>query len=96
MPIFCNTQTTVERQHFNSMKQRITWNSAETWGTKIIKKHGFVRRQQSAYRAKPRSACYVIDRFIGTVAEWSEYCALLDGDAVGVLRVVRNSTENLL
>jgi len=37
MPIFCNTQTTVERQYFSSMKKRITWNSVETWGTKIIK-----------------------------------------------------------
>jgi len=95
MPIFCNTQTTVERQYFSSMKKRITWNSVETWGTEIVKNHGFVRRQPSAYRAKPGSECHVIDQFIGTIAEWSEYCALLDGDAVGGLRVVTNSTENL-
>jgi len=30
---------------------------------------------------------------MGAIAEWSEYCALLD--AVGGLRVVRNSTDNL-
>jgi len=46
-----------------------------------------------AYRAKAENECYVIDCFVGTIAEWSEYCALLD--AVGRLRVVRNSTENL-
>jgi len=41
----------------------------------------------------PESKCYIIDRFIGTIAEWSEYCALLS--AVRGLCVVRNSTENL-
>jgi len=35
-------------------------------------------RQPSAYRANLGSECYVIDRFIGTIAEWSEYCILLD------------------
>jgi len=30
MLIFCNTQTTVERQYFNVMKKHITWNSAPT------------------------------------------------------------------
>jgi len=91
MPIFCNAETTVERQYFSAMKKRITWNSAQTWVTKIVKNHSLVRRPPSAYRAKPGSECYVIDQFIGTIAEWSEYCALLD--AVGDLRVVRNSTE---
>jgi len=43
--------------------------------------------------AKPDSERDVIDRFIGIIAEWSKYCALLD--AVGELRIVRNSTENL-
>ena len=92
MPIFCNTQTTSKRQYFNAMKH-ITWNSTQTWVTKIVKNHGFVRRQPSAYRAKPGSECYVIDRLIATIAEWSEYCTLLD--AVGELCIVRNSTENL-
>jgi len=41
----------------------------------------------------PVSVCYVIDRFIGMIAEWSEYCTLLD--TVGGLCVVRKSTENL-
>jgi len=39
MPIFCNTQTTVERQYLSAMKKRITWNSAQTWATKIVKNH---------------------------------------------------------
>jgi len=89
MPIFCNTQTTVEI----AMKKRIAWNSAQTWVTKIVKNHGFVRMQPSAYRTKPRSECYVIDWFIGTIAEWSEYCTLLD--AFKGLCIVRNNTENL-
>jgi len=36
---------------------------------------------------------YVIEWFVGTIVECSEYCTLLD--AVGGLCVVRNSTENL-
>jgi len=39
MPIFCNTQTTVERQHLSGMKKRVRWNSAQTWVTKIVKNH---------------------------------------------------------
>jgi len=41
MPIFCNTQTTVE----SAMKKRITGDSAQaqTWITKIVKNHGLVR-----------------------------------------------------
>jgi len=39
MPIFCNAQTTVERQYFSAMKKRITGNSVQTWVTKIIKNH---------------------------------------------------------
>jgi len=93
MPVFCNTQTTVERQYSNAMKKYITWKSSQTWVTKTVKNHGFLCRQPSAYRAKPGSERYIIDRFTGTIAEWSEYCALLD--AVGGLRIVRNSTENL-
>jgi len=73
------------------MKKHITWNSAQAWVTKIVKNHGLV--QPSAYRAKPGRVCYVIHQFIWTIAEWSEYCALLD--AVGRLCVIRNSTENL-
>ena len=75
------------------MMKCIIWNSAQTWVPKIIKNHSLVRRQPSAYRAKPGSECHVVDRFIGTIAEWSEYCTLFD--AVGGQRVVRNSTENL-
>jgi len=78
MPIFCNTQTTVERQYFSVMNKRITWNSAQIWVTKIAKNHGFVHRQPSAYRSKPESECYVIDQFIVMIAEWSEHCTLLD------------------
>jgi len=44
-------------------------------------------------RANPEIDGYVTDWFIGTIAEWSQYCALLD--AVGKLHVIRNSTENL-
>jgi len=40
MPIFCNTQTTVERQYFSAVKKHITWKSAQTWVTKIVKHHG--------------------------------------------------------
>jgi len=36
MPIFCNTQTIVERQYFSAMKKRTTWNSAQTQVTKIL------------------------------------------------------------
>jgi len=71
------------------MKKHITWNSAQTWATRIVKNYSLVRRQPSAYHAK----CYITDWFIGTIAEWSEYCALLD--AVGRLRIIRNSTDNL-
>jgi len=93
MLIFYNAQTTIEGQYFSATKKRITWNSAQTWVTKIVKSHGFVRRKPSAYRAKPGNECYVVDRFIETIVEWSEYCALLD--AVGGLCVIRNSIENL-
>jgi len=93
MPIFYNTQITVERQHFSGMKQHITWNSAQTWVTKIVKNHRFICRQPSAYRAKPGSKCYIVDRFIGTIAECSEYFTPLD--AVGRQPIVRNSTEDL-
>jgi len=47
----------------------------------------------AVYRAKPGSERYVIDQFVETIAEWSEYCALLD--AVRKLDVVRNSIKNL-
>jgi len=36
--IFCNTQTTVERQCFSAMKKRITSDSVQTWVPKIVKK----------------------------------------------------------
>jgi len=68
----------------------------QAWVTKIVKNHGLVCRQPSADRAIPGSECFVIDLFIGTIAEWSECCALPLLDAVGRLCVVRNSTiENL-
>jgi len=76
---------------FNAIKKRGTCNSAHTWVTKIVK--NLVCRQPSGYRSKPESKCYVIDWFIGTFVDWSEYCALLD--AVKELHVARNSTENL-
>jgi len=69
MSIFCNTQTTVERQYFSAMKKRITQNSVQTWVNKSLKNHGFVYRHSSAYHTKPGSGCYVIDRFIGTIAD---------------------------
>jgi len=40
---------------------------------------------------KPESECHIIDRLIGTIAQWSEYCTLLD--AVGGLCVAKNSRE---
>jgi len=40
---------------------------------KIVKNHRFVGRQPSAYRTKPGNKCYVIDWFIGTIAEWIKY-----------------------
>jgi len=42
---------------------------------------------------KPVSECYVIERLMGTIVQWYEYCALLN--AVGGLRILRKSTENL-
>jgi len=42
---------------------------------------------------KPMNECYIIERFMGTIVEWYEYCAWLD--AVGGLRILRKSTENL-
>jgi len=42
---------------------------------------------------KPVSGYYVTERFMGTIVEWYEYCTLLD--AVGELRILRKSTENL-
>jgi len=35
LPIFYNTQTTVERQYISPMKKRVTWNFVQTWVTKI-------------------------------------------------------------
>jgi len=46
------------------MKKRITWNSVQTWVTKMVKHHGLVRRQPSAYCTKPESECYVKDRLL--------------------------------
>jgi len=91
MPVFCNTKTTVERQYFNVIKKRITWNSVQTWVTKNVKNHDLIHRQPSAYHAQ-LSECYVIGLFVGTIAEWTEYCTLLD--VVGGLHVITNSKEN--
>jgi len=41
----------------------------------------------------PVSECYVIERFMGIIVEWFEYCALFA--AVGGLRILRKITENL-
>jgi len=67
--MFCNTQTTVERQYSRAMRKRTTCNSAQIWVTKIVKNDGHVRRQPSAYHAKPESECYVINRFMGMISE---------------------------
>jgi len=69
MPIFCNTPTTVERRYFSMMKKRITWNSVQTWVIEIVKNHGLVSRQPSAYRAKPGSEYYIIDQVIGMIVQ---------------------------
>jgi len=55
----------------------------------MVKNHGLVHRQPSAYYAKPESEYYIIERFIGTIVERSEYWPLID--AVRRLLVVRNS-----
>jgi len=39
MWIFCNTQTTVERQYFSAIKKRTTSNYGQTWVTKIVNYH---------------------------------------------------------
>jgi len=39
MPIFYNTQTTVERQYFSAMKNHTTSSSAQNWVTKIVNHH---------------------------------------------------------
>jgi len=57
MPIFCNTQTTVERQYFSAIKKLI-WNSAQTWVTEIFKNDGLACRHPSAYCTKLGSECY--------------------------------------
>jgi len=59
----------------------------------IVNNHGPVCRQPCAYHEKPESKCYAVDRFIGTIAQRSDYYPLLD--AVRGLRIVMNSTEDL-
>jgi len=34
------------------MNKHITWNSAQTWATKIVKNHDLVRRQPSLLTAQ--------------------------------------------
>ena len=62
------------------MEKRITSNSVQSWVTKIVtmacRQPWFFCRQPSAHRGKSESKCYVIDWFIGTIAERSEYCAV--------------------
>jgi len=43
--------------------------------------------------AKIYERMLVIEQFVGAIMEWYEYCALLD--AVGILRILTKSTENL-
>jgi len=43
---------------------------------------------------KPVSECYVIERFMGTIMEWYEYCPLLA--AVGGLPILRKGRSNNL
>jgi len=62
MPIFCNTQTTVERQYFNAMKKRITWNSAQTW---------VIRRQPSV---SPRKTW---ERMLRHRPVYWDYCGVI-------------------
>jgi len=40
MPILCNIQTTVERQHLSAMKKSITSNSVQTSVPIIVNHHG--------------------------------------------------------
>jgi len=99
MLIFCSTQTIVERQHFSALKKHITWGSTQTWVTKISQSSWHIGNPDLfagthlLIAEKSESECCIIDRFIGTILEWSEHCILLN--AVGGLRVIRNSTENL-
>jgi len=97
MAIFCNTQTTVERQYFSVIKKHIKFctNLGHIDGQLpwyIGSPDLFIGNHLLATR-KPGSECYVIHHFIGTIVVCSEYCALLD--AVRRLRIERNSTENL-
>jgi len=79
MRIFCNSQTTVERQYFSAIKKCITWNSAQTWVTKIVNHHGTWATlicSQAAIcllRKNLRANFYIIEQFTGTILEWSEY-----------------------
>jgi len=41
---------------------------------------------------EPVSECYIIEQFMGIIAEWYVYCVLLD--AVGGLRILRKTTGN--
>jgi len=47
LPIFCNAQTTIERQYFSAMKKHITWNSVQNCVTETVKNHSCVCRQPS-------------------------------------------------
>jgi len=100
MLIFCNTQTTDERQYFSVMKKRITWNSVQTWVTKIVNHHDTLAALICLFGVshlhtaqKPESECYITDRFIGAIAQYSEYCALLA--VVGRLHIRRVQTQRI-
>jgi len=65
------------------IKKHVTWNSVQTWVTKIVKIHNLlVRKQPSAYRANPENECYVIHHSMGAIEEWSKivhYLMQLEG-----------------
>ena len=102
MPIFCNTHTTVEKHCFTVMKKCISRHSAQTftWSLRssITTAHRlpwFVHRQPATHLPRKNLQVNVTSwsRLFEAIAEWSEYCALLD--AVKGLHVMKNSTENL-
>ena len=73
MPIFCTTQTTVERQYFCAMKKRITSISVQTWVTRTVNHHSmldypdlFADSHLLAVQ-NPASKCYITKWFIGMI-----------------------------
>jgi len=76
------------------MKKRITWNSAQTWVTKIVKNHGPVHRQ-------PLSSHKTWEWMIRHRPVYWDDCGVVWTlrttwcDAAGGLRIMRNPAENL-